>query len=132
MIEIKNLTKCYDKKCILKNINLKINDNEQVSIIGKSGCDKIKISRLFGKTIVWIMTHLDSTSTPSFDFGKSRICPIEAITLVLPPINLVIVLAFAGDSTIINLFAITFSFFLFVLVYIKFFICQIFIHVILF
>ena len=28
MIEIKNLTKSYDKKCILKNINLKINDNE--------------------------------------------------------------------------------------------------------
>ena len=26
MIEIKNLTKSYDKKCILKNINLKIND----------------------------------------------------------------------------------------------------------
>ena len=27
MIEIKNLTKCYDKKCILKNINLKIMSN---------------------------------------------------------------------------------------------------------
>lgn len=39
-----------------------------LGIIGKSGCDKIKISRLFGKTIVWIMTHLDSTSTPSFDY----------------------------------------------------------------
>ena len=39
-----------------------------LGIIGKSGCDKIKISRLFGKTIVWIMTHLDSASTPSFDY----------------------------------------------------------------
>ena len=37
MIEIKNLTKSYDKKCILKNINLKINYNEKVSIIGKIG-----------------------------------------------------------------------------------------------
>ena len=49
MIEIKNLTKSYDKKCILKNINLKINDNEQVSIIGKSGCGKSTILRCIAR-----------------------------------------------------------------------------------
>ena len=49
MIEIKNLTKSYDKKCILKNINLKINDNEQVSIIGKSGCGKSTLIRYIAR-----------------------------------------------------------------------------------
>ena len=46
------------------------------------------------------------TFITSFDFGKSLICPIEAITLVFPPRNFFIVFAFAGDSTIINLSAI--------------------------
>lgn len=49
MIEIKNLTKNYDKKCILKNINLKINDNEQISIIGKSGCGKSTLLRCIAR-----------------------------------------------------------------------------------
>ena len=49
MIEIKNLTKSYDKKCILKNINLKINDNEQISIIGKSGCGKSTLLRCIAR-----------------------------------------------------------------------------------
>lgn len=49
MIEIKNLTKSYDKKCILKNINLKIYDNEQISIIGKSGCGKSTLLRCIAR-----------------------------------------------------------------------------------
>ena len=49
MIEIKNLTKSYEKKCILKNINLKINDNEQISIIGKSGCGKSTLRRCIAR-----------------------------------------------------------------------------------
>lgn len=49
MIEIKNLTKSYDKKCILKSINLKINDNEQISIIGKSGCGKSTLLRCIAR-----------------------------------------------------------------------------------
>ena len=49
-----------------------------------------------------------SILTPSLDFGKSLICPIDATTFVFPPKNFFIVLAFAGDSTIINLSAINF------------------------
>ncbi len=49
MIEIKNLTKSYDDKCILKNINLKIEDNEQISIIGKSGCGKSTLLRCIAR-----------------------------------------------------------------------------------
>ena len=51
-----------------------------------------------------------SILTPSLDFGKSLICPIDATTFVFPPKNFFIVLAFAGDSTIINLSAIDFSY----------------------
>ena len=47
-----------------------------------------------------------SISIPILDLGKSLMCPIEATTLVFPPKNFFIVLAFAGDSTIINLSAI--------------------------
>ncbi len=49
MIEIKNLSKSYDKKEILNNINLKINDNEIVSIIGKSGCGKSTLLRCISR-----------------------------------------------------------------------------------
>ena len=49
-----------------------------------------------------------STSTPSFDLGKSLICPIDATTFVFPPKNFFMVFAFAGDSTITNLSAIFF------------------------
>lgn len=49
MIEIKNLSKSYDKKEILSNINLKINDNEIVSIIGKSGCGKSTLLRCISR-----------------------------------------------------------------------------------
>ena len=38
--------------------------------------------------------------------GRSRTCPIEALTLYSLPKNLLIVRAFAGDSTIIKFFAI--------------------------
>ncbi len=49
MIEIKKLYKTYDKKEILNNINLKINDNEIVSIIGKSGCGKSTLLRCISR-----------------------------------------------------------------------------------
>ena len=47
------------------------------------------------------------SSTPNLDFGKSLMCPMDATTFVLPPKNFLIVFAFAGDSTIINLSAIS-------------------------
>src|SRR4051812_16759059 len=47
-----------------------------------------------------------STSTPSLLFGRSRTCPIDASTLYSFPRYLLIVFAFAGDSTMTNAFAI--------------------------
>lgn len=49
MIEIKDLSKSYGNKEILKNINLTINDNEIVAIIGKSGCGKSTLLRCISR-----------------------------------------------------------------------------------
>lgn len=40
IIEIKNLTICYDEEIVLKNINLEINKGEMVAIIGPNGAGK--------------------------------------------------------------------------------------------
>ena len=40
MIEIKNLSKSFDNKIILKNISFSINDGECIAIIGESGIGK--------------------------------------------------------------------------------------------
>src|SRR5215468_9652109 len=47
-----------------------------------------------------------STATPSLLFGKSRMCPIDATTLKSRPRYLLMVFAFAGDSTTTSAFAI--------------------------
>src|SRR5580765_1958128 len=52
-----------------------------------------------------------STSTPSLLFGRSRMCPIDARTLKSRPRYLLMVFAFAGDSTTTSAFAIVASFF---------------------
>ncbi|OPY57986.1 MAG: hypothetical protein A4E56_03452 [Pelotomaculum sp. PtaU1.Bin065] len=43
-------------------------------------------------------------STPNWLLGKSRTCPMEALTIYFLPRNLLIVFAFAGDSTITKVF----------------------------
>src|SRR6185436_13900806 len=48
-----------------------------------------------------------STSTPSLLFGRSRTWPIDAITLKSRPRYLLMVFAFAGDSTTTSDFAIS-------------------------
>ena len=73
MIEIKNLTKSYDKKCILKNINLKINDNEQVSIIGKSGCGK--------STLLRCIARLEKIDKGQILIDKTKLTPARILVI---------------------------------------------------
>lgn len=48
IIELKNVTKTFDNKVILNNINLKINEGEFITLLGPSGSGKTTIIRLIG------------------------------------------------------------------------------------
>ncbi len=45
-VELKNITKIYDKKKVIDNISLTINDKEFLVLIGSSGCGKSTILRM--------------------------------------------------------------------------------------
>lgn len=45
MLSIKNLKKSFDKREVLKGINLEINEGDRVGIIGSSGCGKSTLLR---------------------------------------------------------------------------------------
>lgn len=45
-LEIKDLTKIYNKKTVLNNISFKVNDGEFLSILGPSGCGKTTLLKI--------------------------------------------------------------------------------------
>ena len=45
-LEIKNLTKIYNKKIILNNISFDVKDGEFLSILGPSGCGKTTLLKI--------------------------------------------------------------------------------------
>ncbi len=45
-VELKNVTKFYDKKKIIDNINLKVVDKEFLVLVGSSGCGKSTVLRM--------------------------------------------------------------------------------------
>ncbi len=45
-VELKNITKIYDKKVIINNVNLKVEDKEFLVLVGSSGCGKSTILRM--------------------------------------------------------------------------------------
>ena len=48
IVELKNVSKAFDGEPVLKNINLKVYDNEFLTLLGPSGCGKTTILRLIG------------------------------------------------------------------------------------
>ena len=51
MLEIKNLSKSYLDKKVIKNINLQIDDNEIVWVVGRNGCGKTNIFKIIENII---------------------------------------------------------------------------------
>lgn len=45
-LEIKNITKIYNKKTVLNNISFKVNNGEFLSILGPSGCGKTTLLKI--------------------------------------------------------------------------------------
>ena len=48
IIELRGVSKSFDDKEVVKNINLYINENEFVTLLGPSGCGKTTILRMIG------------------------------------------------------------------------------------
>lgn len=48
MIELKNISKSFGKREILKNINFSVKEGELVSIMGKSGSGKTTLLNILG------------------------------------------------------------------------------------
>lgn len=46
MIEIRNVSKSFEKQKILNNINLVIDDNSITCLIGESGCGKTTLLKI--------------------------------------------------------------------------------------
>jgi len=67
MLQLKNVSFSYDKTPILKNINLKIEKGQNVSIIGASGCGKSTLLQL-----IYGLHHTDGTITWN---GKALLGP---------------------------------------------------------
>lgn len=48
MIEIKQITKYYDRLHVLDNISFQVKEGEFVSVIGPSGCGKTTLLKIIG------------------------------------------------------------------------------------
>ncbi len=62
---IKNISKSFDKRCVLKNINLELAEGELLVLLGPSGCGK--------STLLRIIAGLESADTGEIYISGTRI-----------------------------------------------------------
>lgn len=79
MIEAKNLTAGYEDKIIIKDLNLKIEKGQVVSIIGPNGCGKSTLLKTLSRMIKPMggAVLLEITSCPNLKinlFLKKYVC----------------------------------------------------------
>lgn len=68
-LEIKNITKKYNKKTVLNNINFKVKNGEFLSILGPSGCGKT--------TLLKILIGIEEPTSGSICKGKKDITKLD-------------------------------------------------------
>ncbi|MCR5705701.1 MAG: ATP-binding cassette domain-containing protein [Acholeplasmatales bacterium] len=86
MIEIKNLSASYEDKLILDNINIKIDDNEILCILGPSGAGKTTLLKSLAGLIDYDGEIIGDIESPAYIFQEPRV--VESLT-VLENIKLV-------------------------------------------
>ncbi len=52
LLEIKNLSKKYDDKCVLENINLKLSGGKIIGLLGKNGARKTTLIKLINDLLI--------------------------------------------------------------------------------
>jgi len=86
MIEIKNLSASYEDKLVLDNINIKIEDNEILCILGPSGAGKTTLLKALAGLIDYDGEIIGDIENPAYIFQEPRV--VESLT-VLENIKLV-------------------------------------------
>lgn len=58
LVEIKNLSKSYDDKEVLKEVNLKISSGKIIGLLGKNGAGKTTLIKLINDLLTPTMVRL--------------------------------------------------------------------------
>ena len=53
LLQVSNLTVCYDKAMIINDINLHVNNGELVSLVGPNGAGKSTLLRAITGLVIW-------------------------------------------------------------------------------
>ncbi|HOL16576.1 MAG TPA: ATP-binding cassette domain-containing protein, partial [Bacillota bacterium] len=53
MLEVKNLTVCYDTAMLLNEVSLKVNRGELVGLVGPNGAGKTTLMRAISGLVLW-------------------------------------------------------------------------------
>ena len=58
LIEFSNIVQEFDNNIVLKGVNLQIEENEFVTLLGPSGCGKMVQVNLHLPMLLWVTLHI--------------------------------------------------------------------------